>query len=389
VKIAQIAPHFSPEFGGHEFYLCRALAKEGVDVTLFTSIKPSRIYYYETLEKPKKLRPFETLDNFNLVRVPITFELGGRFLRFPFSIDLLEKLCRSRYDVVHSHEFFQFFTHTAIIASKLNRTPIVITQHGYTLGKNEVFYSWLLEVLGKTLGRQVTSSADLFIAITKDVKSFLLKIGLPENKVKVVPTGVDTDRFRPLETSYRKRIGLNAKKVVLFVGRMCEEKGVIQLLHALKDVFKDNPDAKCLMVGDGPLRNRALSLASTLGISQKIIHLPKVNHDEMPLVYNAADIFVLPSRYEPFGMSATEAMASGIPAIASRVGGLAETVLHGKTGLLVKVQNTMELANAISDLLQDDEKRREMGKAARKHMLDHYSWPHVAKKTVELYKSIA
>src|SRR5439155_16616195 len=159
------------------------------------------------------------------------------------------------------------------------------------------------------------------------------------HKVTVIPLGVDLERFRPMDQeAARAELGLKDERIILFVGRIEPLKGVDILINAAAILDSDVDCSVLIVGGDESSASRIeelQGLARDLGIDHRVAFVGAVDHDSLPLFYNAADICVVPSHYESFGLVAVEAMACGVPVIASRVGGLMGTVKDGETGYLV------------------------------------------------------
>jgi D-inositol-3-phosphate glycosyltransferase len=208
--------------------------------------------------------------------------------------------------------------------------------------------------------------------------------------VTVVPCGVDTETFRPLDRAgVRKQLGLPAREpMILFVGRIEPLKGIDILLRAVSNI--DGRFRVLVIGGDGKdLARRAelAALAAELRIADKLTFIDAVPHDALPLYYNAADICVVPSYYESFGLVAVEAMACGVPVIASRVGGLKETVQDGKTGYLVPWLCPEPFAERVDLLLNNEPLRRSLGREARL-AAERYGWSEVAARVEGVYHDL-
>jgi len=186
----------------------------------------------------------------------------------------------------------------------------------------------------------------------------------------------------------RGELGLDDTKVLLFAGRIQPLKGLDILLRAVACL--DRNDLRLLIVGgeaEGGEVARLRSLARELGIAEKVVFLGAVEHERMPLFYNAANVCVVPSYYESFCLVAIEALACGTPVVASRVGGLATTIRHGETGYLIAELSAEAFAQRLQLLLDDEELQRRMGAAARAWVAK-YSWSAVADRVLEVYRSL-
>ncbi len=219
------------------------------------------------------------------------------------------------------------------------------------------------------------------------------------NKVVVNPLGADPSIFAPRMFHEEARqemlasLGLSGRKVIVFAGRLRPMKGVEQLLHAMPAVFAAHPDAVLLVIGGagyGSTKQTAYvrklkRLAARY--PGHIRFIPYVSHDSIPAWFRLADVVAVPSlRIEAFGLVNVEAMSSGVPVVATRVGGIPEIVLHEATGLLVPLQSVeAELAQAISRLLADDELRRQMGQRSLERVAELYTWEKMAQRQRTFY----
>jgi phosphatidylinositol alpha-1,6-mannosyltransferase len=216
----------------------------------------------------------------------------------------------------------------------------------------------------------------LIVANTSNTKTELVKLQQAPHRIAIIYPFIDPDRFRPNIDGSRVilRHRLIGKRILLTVARLDEVKGIDIVMRAMPHVLDAVPDAVYLIVGDGPLRKRLKTLASELGISDRVIFTGRVDYwsEELPQYYNACDVFVMTSRgttrkgeTESFGIAYLEAGACGKPVIGSRVGGVQEAIRDGVTGMLVDPTDVRDVANAAIRLLTDDRLAREMGQKGR------------------------
>lgn len=213
-------------------------------------------------------------------------------------------------------------------------------------------------------------------------------------RIRVIPCGVDLDLFRPSDPrAARARLGLAAEHVLLFVGRLAPIKGLETLLRALaaaKSNGLGRADVRLVVVGGDKEEHwrgeaaRLRRMAGELGVGAWVDFRGPQSQEVLPDYYAAADVCLMPSLYESFGMVALEAMACGVPVIASRVGGLPVTVQDGLTGLLVPEGDVEALADGIARLLENDGRRWLLGRQATE-WARRFAWPCIAKSVVELY----
>jgi len=216
--------------------------------------------------------------------------------------------------------------------------------------------------------------------------------------VNLIPCGTDIDRFGSIsKDEARALIGIDPKaKVVFYVGRFDPRKGIETLVRAVGQSAIRNTQALQLLVGggsrpgqsDGLERERIEGIVADLDM-QSIVQFPgRISDEDLPAYYAAADVCVVPSHYEPFGLVAIEAMASGTPVVASDVGGLQFTVESGKTGLLAPPRDETAFAAAIDRILSNAEWRDRLGRTARKRVEAYFSWQGVANQLDQLYEEM-
>lgn len=307
------------------------------------------------------------------------------------------------YDLIHSHYWLSGLA--AIELQQKWETPIVHMFHTLGLMKNRVAQSPdELEGEYRIEGEQeVLSKADRIIAATTAEFAQLLWLYQADvSKISIIPPGVDVGRFYPIPADEAKEyIGIPpCGRMLLFVGRIEPLKGLDVLIEAIgimhkKDVLKENPFCLAIIGGDTDESSdqanqemaRIKSLSEHYGLDDLVTFLGRRSQDSLPYYYSAAEAVVVPSQYESFGMVALEAMACGIPVVASQVGGLAYLVQDGVTGYTVPVDEPEALANRLTLLLQDRELRDRMGQQAVKVAQD-YAWDKIADRLMPIYASL-
>ncbi|MBN1136847.1 MAG: glycosyltransferase [Anaerolineae bacterium] len=307
------------------------------------------------------------------------------------------------YDVIHSHYWL-----SGLAARDLRQAwgaPIV--QMFHTLGqmKNAVAsgpQEWETDRRIQAEA-EVMAFADCLVAATPlDRAQMVWLYGADACKIVVVPCGVDLSFFRPIpQDQARQALGLPVgRRVVLFVGRIEPLKGIDTLLRAMAVLASDGAgrqqDLSVIIVGGAPGAGAAQvkselerlhRLQTELGIEHLVTFMGAQNQDTLVYYYSAADVTVVPSRYESFGMVALEAMACGTPVIASKVGGLAFTIQDSQTGFLVPDRDPEILAARIRSLLDDDDLRRRLGRQAA-HWAGRFGWPAVADQILGVYDQV-
>ncbi len=307
------------------------------------------------------------------------------------------------YDLIHSHYWM-----SGIAAGMLKEEwHIPIIQMFHTLGymKNKIARnSTEIEGPYRLIGEQkMMDLADKIIAATPaEVKQLTTHYHVNQQKITVIPPGVDCSHFYPIPKDEAKAfIGIPPDaRMILFVGRIEPLKGVEILLRAISIMREDCNLEECpyhvvIIGGDSNEQIvdpeselfRLKSLCHDLGLDETVIFLGKRDQNTLPYYYSAAEMLVMPSYYESFGMVALESMACGTPVVASNIGGLAYLVQDGVTGFTVSDRNDKALAMRVSQLLFDQELQAKIGKQAAQYSLS-YSWENIAGKIKSLYEEL-
>ena len=307
------------------------------------------------------------------------------------------------YDLIHSHYWMSGIA--AEILKQEWKVPVLQMFHTLGLMKNRIAQSPSeMEGAYRIEGEQrVVKLADKIVAATPaEVKQLQELYAVPPDCIVTIPPGVDTARFYPIpEDEAKEAINIPCKsRLLLFVGRIEPLKGLPNLICALDLIRKgDNPVKNCyclVVIGGDPDASsdtmteemaRVKSLCKELGVDDLVVFLGKKSQETLPYYYSAADVLVMPSYYESFGMVALEAMACGTPVIASQVGGLAFLVKNGETGFVVPGGSPEALVDPLLALMTQPELRSKMGKQAANYALN-YSWELIAQRIAQTYTTM-
>ena len=284
------------------------------------------------------------------------------------------------YDVVHSHYWLSAWAGREL--SQAINVPHVVTFHTLSLIKMQSRAGEIEQTERPFVEAEVMATADRIIAFSPHERDAMARLyGVDARKVSLVPCGVDLEVFRPLDQkSVRSRLGLNGEKILLYVGRVEPIKGLDLLVETAAQM--DSAEGVRMMVvgadvnGDREM-HRVKQLAKERDLEDKIDFVGQVDHDDLPLYYNAADVCVVPSYYESFGLVALESMACGTPVVATRVGGLSTIIHHGRTGYLKSWRCPEAFANSVEMIISSDGLQQSMGEAARKRA-EGMGWDNVA-----------
>lgn len=238
---------------------------------------------------------------------------------------------------------------------------------------------------------EVACSAESVVVWTEQEKAALVDYcNIDSEKVSVIPPGVDLGRFRPMsQQQSREHLGYGAQKNILFVGRLEPLKGIDNLFRAVASLENSGSVSLSVVGGDANSeeKQRLQALAERMKLGDSVRFIGSVSQDELPIHYNAADVCVLPSHYESFGLAALEAAACGRPVVASEVGGLPAIVKNGETGFLVPPKQSDVMTERLCELLNDDLMRSRMGSAARVHA-ESLGWDRSADALIACYRDL-
>jgi len=305
---------------------------------------------------------------------------------FPFKYPILNRLFTDAHqlfglekeiqdsDIVHVAETYYGYTHQAVMAKRRGLVKKIISTVWETIPHNNE------SIRGRRQYKQYGyENIDKFLAVTNKAKDALIKEGVSAQKIEVVKLGIDINKFKPKHAAKRKR-SIN----ILCVARLVPEKGITDLVDAFVDIYKKDNRVRLTLVGDGPLK-RDLK-------GYKNITVKKVPYGIIHNEYQKADIFCLPSLKtktweEQYGMSLIEAMASGLPVVTTKTGGIPEVC--GSSALYFRPGDIITLKKNLEYLIYNKDIRNSMGRASRVLAEKEYDNHKVAKRIGEIYKSLA
>jgi D-inositol-3-phosphate glycosyltransferase len=287
-------------------------------------------------------------------------------------------------DVVHAH--FWMSGLAALAAGRRCRAPIVQTYHALGVVKRRHQGAMDSSPPERVAAeRHLGRSVDRVVAQCRDEIAELTALGVPAERIVLVPSGVNTERFSPTGPAAPRTPG---RPRILSVGRFVERKGYADVVRALRHV----PGAECVIIGGSPDDRHAARLrdvAQSAGVADRVRLVGAVPPDRIAEWYRSADVLVTAPWYEPFGLTPLEAMACGVPVVATAVGGLTDTVRAGVTGDLVPPRDPDALGAALRDLLADEPRRARYAAAALTRARTGYTWPHAAEQLEAVYASVA
>lgn len=300
-----------------------------------------------------------------LLLLTVPFLLISQFLK---TIALIRK---EKIDLIQAHWFFPSGL-VAGLAGKICRKPLIITAHG-----SDIFAlkGWFWDEIKKF----IIFLADRVSVVSPEIGKKLAKLGT--EKVFITPMGVDVSVFKPREKQEKKN-----QTNLLFVGRLSAAKGINYLIKALLEIIKEFPETNLVIIGAGQEKKEFEILADELDLKQKVNFLGGIANQELPKYYQKADVFVLPSLTEGTPVSVLEAMSSGCPVVATKVGGVPAIIENRKSGLLINPCSSEEISRAVIDILSDNDLRNSIVKKARKIIKERYDWSVAVNRFKNIYK---
>ena len=362
--------------GVHAKYITMALAKRiKVEVRTLESGPPPKIEGVNVLRYQPTLRGLATGDPRTIKALQVV----------SFNVNMVADPIDA--PIVHTHTWYTNFA--GALAKRIYGAKLVATVHSL-----EPLRPWKREQLGagydisSWMEREGLLACDAVIAVSRDMKEDIQKAyPIPASKVTVIHNGVDPQKYYPRDGSESLAKFSIRKPYIFFVGRLSRQKGVFDLLEAMDSV----PEGTMLVLATGKpdTPDIEIELRRALKSANDVVWIREMLEDhDLVNLYNEAATFACPSVYEPFGIINLEAMACETPVVATRVGGIKEVVVDEETGLLVPPSDPARLGQAITRILEDPKAATRMGKAGRRHVLEHFTWDRIAQQTLELYRSL-
>lgn len=356
------------------YNLCKELVDKGHDVHVFT-ISESNSEFFQNYEGI----------NVHSYR-PITGYKSEKI-----SAKILTDPSNYEFDIIHIHSGISIPLLAGYLLAKKMGRPLVITWHGDSIrvpdqgrycgpiaGSAAIAYKYIIHY--------ILQHADAIISVSSNYierSQFLKPYG---KKIKCIHNGINIEDFYPFESkeNIKNDLKLGGETVILFLGSLYPIKGPDVLLKAIPAIVEKNINVRFVFAGGGDSQ-LYINMARDLGLSN-YVRFPGYLNQRQKLAYlQASDVFVLPSRMECFPLVCLEAMASGLPVIASNVGGIPDAIKNNENGLLIPPEDYQILSSSILMLLNDDQMRKDLGEKGSA-TTKHYSWAAIAEETVEVYR---
>ena len=367
----------------HVFFLSKSLVRNGVKVYVITCDFPGAPSH-------------EVIDGVNVYRVDSYKSPSPDFATWVYLMNLnmqreaaaIVNRLASKIALFHVHDWL---VATAGIGLKhIFRKPLLATMHSTEIGRRDGLHTDTEKMIHETEAWLTYEAWKVICCSDYMVSHVRWAFGLPQDKLIMVPNGVNTSAYENIENEdlkdFRSKFALPNERIVLYVGRLVYEKGIHVLINAAPKVL-EKVNAKFIIVGSGYMKEQLATIVKSMNLENKVLFLGFVEDETLLRLQKCADVSVVPSLFEPFGIVALEAMAARSPVVVSDTGGLSEIIDHDSTGVKTYPNNPDSLAWAISKILLNNEYRDKIITNAYRKIQERYDWEKIAQQTKGLYKA--
>jgi glycosyltransferase involved in cell wall biosynthesis len=385
MRVLHLSWEFPPRIIGgiasHVFDLSRALARRSLDVHVMTCNFPGA-------------KKFENIDGVNVNRFE-AYATGDSFLGWALRMQKNMEISSSDlisgtggFDVIHAHDWLSGVAGVGL--KHLYRRPFITTMHSTEYGRRAGIHNDFQQSIHEIEG-WITHESWRVITCSYYMRSHVAWcFHLPEDKISVIPNGVDVTKFS-FNFNYwevRNRFAHESQRILLFVGRLVPEKGLDTLINALPIILANGVNVKLVVVGEGPQKEMYQGMVNGYGLHEKVFFAGHIDDWTLRALYRVADVTVVPSKFEPFGIVALEAMAAHCPLVTTTTGGLNEIVDDGGTGLKVPTGDPNALAGAVLRIVRDVGFKNYIVENAYRKCLWNYNWDKIAEWTSGVYDAV-
>ncbi|MCW4028380.1 MAG: glycosyltransferase family 4 protein [Candidatus Bathyarchaeota archaeon] len=367
----------------HIYFLSKYLAQQDVKVYVVTCDFPDapahevidgvEVYRVDSYKNPSPdFATWVYLMNMNMQKetAAIMRKIGGKI------------------DVIHAHDWL--VANAGIGLKHIFRKPLLVTMHSTELGRRDGLHTTAERMIHETEAWLTYEAWKVICCSDYMISHVKYAFGLPNDKLVMVPNGVNTQGYDNITEDcqqFRSKFALPEEKVVLFVGRLVYEKGIHVLINAVPKILS-KVNAKFIIVGSGYMKEQLLNIVRSMGLEHKVMFQGFMDEATLLRLQKCADVSVVPSLFEPFGIVALEAMAAKSPVVASDTGGLSEIIQHDVTGVKVFPNNPDSLAWGITKVLLDDNYARALSENAYRVVQQRYDWGKIAEQTKRIYEGV-
>lgn len=294
------------------------------------------------------------------------------------------------FDVIHLHDWMVAYAGN-VLREIYPEIPFISTFHSTEYGRNTGIHDSIQNYIRNIEHLLVKLSLKVIVNSSYMKTEINDQFGVPGENICVIPNGIDVNQFSGMTCDFnaRRQFSSDNEKLVMFVGRLVTGKGIYVLLDAVPKVLCRKPNVKFVIAGKGPELESLQEKAKRMGVSDRVIFPGFISEEMLLKLYKCSDVAVFPSLYEPFGIVALEGMVARIPIVVSDTGGFSQLIEHRVNGMKFEVGNSTRLAECILELLSNPSLVACITDKAYDSLSHFYRWEDIAKKTLEVYKSVA
>lgn len=374
MKILVIQPYFS--FNDYNsLFIFNKLKKRGHEIEIASHVQG---HDGETLALEDGHAKIHAIDS-------LSISIRDHIVDYPFfSMRSFEHVVREvQPDIIHANNLVFFTTFQSVMLAKRLSIPSVVQVHGVSASRG-FFLNEVQRLYLRSFGRSIFRGASKVLCLTEGDSREIQGYGCSSNKIVIIPNGVDSEEFKPSCESEEEGL-------VLWIGRFVPEKGLLNLLEALKLMSSQGimtKNVRVMLIGEGPMVPEVRKFVGKLGLEDYVQLRGSIRHSDVPVHMNKASIFVLPSLKEGMPFVLLEAMACGKAVVCSDISGINDVVVNNDNGILVPAKNPRALSDAISSLLNDSELRRKLGVNARRSIVERHDWNIVVNEVEKVYSQV-
>ncbi len=386
MRVLTAAIRYAPAPGGaedHVHEVVNHLVQRGHELVVYTS-DMWKEHPFERMTEPH-----DVVDGVRVVRKR-TFQMT-QAIHYPFMPGMFDML-REPADVVHSHSFGYYHTNVAALRKRLEGTPLVITPHYHPPETMQGGFArhQLRRVYDSHVANWVFEQADAILFNTHSELASMAHHIDDMDKARVVPNGLHTELYEELPdpTSFKEARGIEGP-MVLYLGRLAVNKRMELVIRSMPQLLEVVPDLQLVIAGpDDGIGDESKVLVGRLGLDDHVRFEGYLSEEDKLVAFTAADVFVLPSEWEAYGLVLMEAQACGTPCLVADRGGPREVIAPGETGLVVPYGDEERWREALLDLLTDEARRQRMGRAARERAMTVFSWSDIIDRIERVYREV-
>lgn len=387
LKVVMLSWEFPPRIIGgispHVYFLSKSLVKQGIRVYIVTCDFPNTPAY-------------EVIDGVEVYRIDSYTNPAPDFPSWVYlmNINMQKETARlirnlvGEIDLFHGHDWL--VANAAIGLKHIFRKPLLVTMHSTEMGRREVLQNTNEKMIHETEYWLNYEAWKVVCCSEYMVSHVKWAFGLPTDKLVMIPNGVSIETYENIDfdqSDFRSKFALPEEKIVLYVGRLVYEKGIHVLINAAPKILS-KVNAKFVIVGSGYMKEQLLNIVRGMGLEHKVLFLGFLDEASLLRLQKIADVSVVPSLFEPFGIVALEAMAAKSPVVVSDTGGMSEIVEHDITGVKTYPNDPNSLAWGVNKVLLNEKYRQFITENAFRVVQEKYSWKKIAQQTIDTYKNI-